>query len=267
MPSIAYWLAYCGIGAVTGLIAGLFGVGGGIVIVPALYWLFSLQGFPQAELMHLALGTSLAIMVCTLLASYRVHARRGAVRWDIFKVFTPGSLLGAVVGAWIAARLSTQALKGAFVVLLYYVAVRMLFDHKRQTTHQLPRPAGLAATGCGIGLLANLLGISGGLMTVPFLLWCNVPIREAVGTAAASALPIAVVGTLGYLATGLSVRDLPPYCVGFISLPALAAVATTSMLLARSGAHLAHNLPVVILKRLFAVLLLAMGTRMLWTMF
>jgi len=264
MPSISYWLAYFGFGIVAGIIAGLLGVGGGIVIVPALYWIFTLQGLPQATLMHLAIGTSLATIVFTSFSSFRAHARHGAVRWDIFKRFTPGILIGAFAGSWIAAQLSTRILKGAFAILLYYVSIQMLLNIKPKPSRQLPGPVGLATAGGIIGTVSNLVGIGGGIMTVPFLSWCNVPIHVAVGTAAAIGLPIALAGAIGYLANGLGATGLPPLCIGFIYLPALCGIAAMSMITAKFGARLAHTLPVVVLKRVFALFLLAMATRMLW---
>lgn len=267
MPSITLWLAYCLFGAAAGVIAGLLGVGGGIVVVPALYWLFTVQGLPQAEIMHLALGTSLATIVFTSTSSFRAHAKRGAVRWDIFWHFTPGILLGAFIGSWTAAKLSSRTLTGAFVALLYYVSIQMLVNVRPKATRQLPGRFGLGTAGGIIGLLSNLVGIGGGIITVPFLSWCNVPIHAAVGTAAAIGLPIAIAGTIGYVANGLAVSGLPPLSLGFVYLPALVGIAVMSFPAAKLGARLAHSLPVLVLKRVFALFLLAMATRMLWGMF
>lgn len=267
MPSIAFWLAYFVFGAVAGIIAGLLGVGGGIVVVPALYWIFTMQGLPQAEMMHLALGTSLATIVFTSFSSFRAHAARGAVRWDIFRHFTPGILIGAFLGSWTAARLSSRSLRVAFMLLLYYVSIQMLLNIKPKASRQLPGTLGLGTAGGVIGLLSNLVGIGGGIMTVPFLSWCNVPIHVAVGTAAAIGLPIAIAGAIGYVINGLVATDLPPLCLGFVYLPALCGIVAMSVLTAKLGARLAHTLPVVVLKRVFALFLLAMATRMLWGLF
>jgi uncharacterized protein len=267
MPSVSFWLAYLAFGCVAGVIAGLLGVGGGIVVVPALYFLFTAQGLPPDHIMQLALGTSLATIVFTSVASFRAHDRRGAVRWDIFKSITPGIILGSLVGSWVAAQLSTRFLKGFFILFLYYVSAQMLLNIKPKATRQVPATAGMFATGGIVGLVSNLVGIGGGTMTVPFLTWCNIPIHVAVGTASAIGLPIAAAGVVGYLANGLRADHLPSLSVGFIYLPALVGIVATSMLTAKYGAKLAHALPVATLKRVFALFLLAMATRMLASMF
>lgn len=267
MPSLSFWLAYFGFGAIAGIIAGLLGVGGGIVVVPALYFLFTAQGLPQAHIMQMALGTSLATIVFTSVASFRAHDRRGAVRWDIFKSITPGILLGSFCGSWLAAQLSTKFLKGFFVVFLYYVSIQMLLNIKPKPSRHIPATAGMCATGGLVGLISNLVGIGGGTITVPFFTWCNIPIHVAVGTASAIGFPIAIAGTIGYLVNGLGVSDLPGLSLGYIYLPALIGIVAVSTLTAKYGAKLAHALPVATLKRVFAVFLLLMATRMLWSMF
>ncbi|MGD9609671.1 MAG: sulfite exporter TauE/SafE family protein [Desulfovibrionaceae bacterium] len=267
MPSLSFWLAYLAFGVVAGIIAGLLGVGGGIVVVPALYWLFTAQGLPHAHIMQMALGTSLATIVFTSIASYRAHDRRGAVRWDIFKSITPGILVGSFLGSWIAAKLSTTILKGVFIVFLYYVSIQMLLNIKPKPSRQVPQTGGMFAIGGIVGLVSNLVGIGGGTMTVPFLTWCNIPIHVAVGTASAIGLPIAIAGTIGYLAHGLGVDSLPPLAVGYLYLPALIGIVAMSTLTAKYGARLAHAMPVAMLKRFFALFLLAMATKMLWSMF
>jgi uncharacterized protein len=266
MPSLSFWLAYLVFGAVAGIIAGLLGVGGGIVVVPALYWLFTAQGLPQTTIMQMALGTSLATIVFTSIASFRAHDRRGAVRWDIFKSITPGILIGSLCGSWVAAQLSTKLLKGFFVAFLYFVSIQMLLNIKPKPSRQVPNTGGMFATGGIVGLVSNLVGIGGGTMTVPFLTWCNIPIHVAVGTASAIGLPIAAAGTIGYLANGLAANALPSLSLGFIYLPALIGIVAMSMWTAKYGAILAHALPVATLKRVFALFLLAMATRMLWGM-
>ncbi|UJX39850.1 sulfite exporter TauE/SafE family protein [Desulfovibrio sp. JY] len=267
MPSVSFWLAYLAFGCAAGIIAGLLGVGGGIVVVPALYFLFTAQGLPHAHIMQMALGTSLATIVFTSVASFRAHDKRGAVRWDIFKSITPGILIGSFLGAWVAAQLSTKFLKGFFVAFLYYVSIQMILNIKPKPTRSIPGTAGMFATGGGVGLISNMVGIGGGTITVPFMTWCNIPIHVAVGTASAIGFPIAVAGVIGYIANGLGKADLPGMSIGYIYLPALIGIVATSMLTAKYGAKLAHALPVGTLKRVFALFLLAMATRMLWSMF
>lgn len=267
MPSLSFWLAYLAFGCAAGIIAGLLGVGGGIVVVPALYFLFTAQGLPHDHIMQLALGTSLATIVFTSVASFRAHDKRGAVRWDIFKSITPGIIVGSLIGSWIAAQLSTKFLKAFFILFLYYVSVQMLLNIKPKATRQVPGTSGMFAAGGIVGLVSNLVGIGGGTMTVPFFTWCNIPIHVAVGTASAIGFPIAVTGVIGYLANGLRVDGLPSLSIGYIYLPALIGIVATSMYTAKYGAKLAHALPVGTLKRVFALFLLAMATKMLWSMF
>jgi uncharacterized protein len=261
------WILYPVFGSIAGLIAGLLGVGGGVVIVPMLVFLFTAQGFPPEHIMQLALGTSLGSIMFTSVSSFRAHHKRGAVHWDIVKSITPGILVGTFAGSWVAARLSTTFLKGFFVCFLYYVGLQMLLNFKPKPTRQLPGPVGMSGVGGVIGGVSSLVGIGGGSLSVPFMSWCNVPVHHAIGTSAAIGFPIAVAGTLGYLVNGLGVAGLPAMSLGFLDLPALAGIAVFSMLMAPLGARLAHNLPVLTLKRVFAAFIIVIATRMLWKMF
>jgi len=192
-----------------GVIAGLLGVGGGIVIVPILVFLFTAQGMPQDHIMQMALGTSLGSIVFTSISSFRAHHRRGAVHWDIVKRIAPGIILGTLSGSWLAAGLSPTVLKAIFACFLFYVAAQMLLNLKPKSTRRLPKAAGMFGAGGFIGLVSSMVGIGGGTLSVPFLTWCNLPVHHAIGTSAAIGFPIAVAGTLGYIATGLSVSGLP----------------------------------------------------------
>ncbi len=267
MPSLTFWLAYFAFGAAAGVIAGLLGVGGGIVVVPALYWFFTLQGFSQEIIMQMALGTSLAAICFTSVSSFRAHHRRGAVLWPIVKTITPGILVGTFAGSCVAARLPTGFLKGFFVCFLYYVSAQMLLNIKPKPSRQLPGKAGMFGAGATIGAVSSLVGIGGGTLSVPFMTWCNIPMHTAVGTSAAIGFPIAVAGTIGYIINGLGTANLPSLSLGYISLPALVGIAGVSFLTAPYGAKLAHKLPVATLKRVFALFLLAMATRMLIGLF
>lgn len=257
------WLLYPLAGAVAGLIAGLLGVGGGIVIVPILVVLFEAQAFPHAHVMQLALGTSLGSIMFTSVSSFRAHHRHGAVDWTIVRRITPGILAGTFGGSWFASRLSTEFLRGFFACFLVYVAVQMLLDMRPKPARGLPAKPGMLAVGGGIGVVSSLVGIGGGSLSVPFMTWCNVPLRRAIGTSAAIGFPIAAAGTLGYVLSGLSVRDLPAWSAGYVNGPALAGIALLSMLTAPAGARLAHLLPVVWLKRVFAGFLLIVAIRMI----
>lgn len=257
------WLLYPLLGAGAGILAGLLGVGGGVVIVPLLTYAFAGQGFPADHLLHMALGTSLGTIVFTSLASVRAHHARGAVDWPMVRGISPGILAGTFFGSWVAAHVTTGFLKAFFVCFLYVVAVRMLMNPRPPVGHRLSGSGGLLLAGSLIGMVSSLVGIGGGTLSVPFLQWCALPFRSAVGTAAAIGFPIALAGTAGYSVNGLSVTGLPAGSLGFIYLPALAGVAAASVLTAPLGARLAHCLPVPRLKKMFALLLIATGTKML----
>ena len=260
-------LVYLACGAFAGVLAGLLGVGGGIVIVPLLAIVFPWQGVPAELVQLMALGTSLASIVITSVASSRAHHKRGAVRWDIWRSITPGIFVGTFLGGFLAALLPTLFLKGFFVCFLFYVAIQMLLDLKPKASRHLPGLPGMNAAGGIIGIVSSLVGIGGGSLSVPFMAWCNVPMHTAVGTSAAIGFPIAVAGAISYIWNGLGVANLPPYSLGYVSLSALFGLATASFFTAPLGAKLAHSLPVPKLKRFFAIFLLIMGTRMLWNLF
>jgi uncharacterized membrane protein YfcA len=254
---------YIGLGTFAGVLAGLLGVGGGLVIVPMLTFIFSAQGVPHEHILHLALGTSLATIIFTSISSLRAHHRRGAVDWATVRRITPGIMAGTFFGSWVAARLSTGFLKGFFVVFLFYVAIQMLLDIRPHPHRQLPGRAGMFGVGGVIGWISSLVGIGGGSMSVPFLIWCNAAVHTAIGTSAAIGLPIALAGAAGYLVNGLADAGLPAGSLGFIYLPALLGVSAASMLTAPLGARLSHSLPTGKLKKVFALLLIVMGVKML----
>lgn len=261
MDSIT-WLSYGGIGVIAGLLAGLLGVGGGIIIVPMLTFLFTLHHLPEAHIAHLAIGTSLATIVFTALSSMRSHHARGAVEWGIFRRITPGILAGTLFGSWVAAQLSTRFLKGFFVVFLFYVSIQMFLEFKPS-----PRKSvggfGMFGFGSLIGGISALVGIGGGTMSVPLLLWHAIPIRSAIGTSAAIGFPIAISGAVGYILNGLRETTLPPLSLGYIYLPALVGVSVMSMLTAPLGTKLAHRIPVKTLKKGFACFLVVVAVKML----
>jgi uncharacterized protein len=258
---------YPAVGAISGILAGLLGIGGGLVIVPMLVFCFTRQNIPHEHLMHMALGTSMASIVFTSVSSFLSHHRRGAVHWAIVRRITPGILVGTFLGAWIASRMPTNSLKVFFGVFLYYVAVQLLLDKKPKASREIPGNTGMFGVGSVIGVVSSLVGIGGGTLSVPFMTWCNIAVHQAIGTSAAIGFPIAVSGTVGYVYNGLHVAGLPPYSAGYVYLPALAGLVCASVLTAPLGAKLAHSLPVSPLKRIFAVLLMAVGTRMLVGLF
>lgn len=260
------WLAYLALGLFAGFVAGLLGVGGGLIIVPVLVFIFTAHHFPDAYVVHLALGTSLASIVFTSISSFRAHHAHGAVDWKVWREVTPGIVTGTLLGSVLAAYLSTQFLKIFFVLFLFYVGTQMLLDIKPKASRQLPGLSGMFAAGNVIGSVSSLVGIGGGTLSVPFMTWCNVQLHRAIGTSSAIGFPIAVAGAVGYVANGWAVPGLPEHSIGFVYWPALAAIAVASVLTAPLGAKMAHRLPVKKLKKIFAVLLYTLGIRMAWSM-
>ncbi|MBC2715507.1 MAG: sulfite exporter TauE/SafE family protein [Desulfobacteraceae bacterium] len=258
---------YSAVGAVAGILAGLLGIGGGLVIVPMLVFCLTRQGIPDQTIMHLALGTSMASIMFTAISSFRSHHRRGAVKWMVVRRIVLGIFVGTFLGTCMAAELSTPVLKGFFVIFLYYVGIQMITGKKPRPGRQLPERTGMFGVGNIIGIVSSLVGIGGGTLSVPFMVWCNVPLHQAIGTSAAIGFPIAVAGTIGYIYNGLAAANLPEYTIGYVYLPALTGLIVTSVLTAPIGVRLAHSLPVDKLKRFFAVLLVVVATRMLVSIF
>lgn len=256
------WLVYPLIGAVAGVLAGLFGIGGGLVIVPALLSVFALQGFASAHLMHLAIGTSLATIVLTGVSSMLAHHRRGAVDWQTARGLMAGIVLGATLGSWLADRLDTGQLKILFGVFEILIGLKLLFELRASRQRLAPGRPALAIGGAIIGTVSVLLGIGGGTLTVPLLVWFGVAMTTAVGTAAACGVPIALAGALGFIVIGLDAEGLPQWSLGYIHWPAVVGILVLSIPAARYGAALAHRLPARALRRLFAVLLILVGVRM-----
>jgi uncharacterized membrane protein YfcA len=263
---IEYWWAYPLLGTLTGLLAGLLGVGGGLIMVPVLVMIFEACGFPPLHLMHLALATSMATIMLTSLSSMRSHHRHGSVRWDIVRALTPGLIVGTFLGALCAQFLHTYWLILFFVVFVYYSGVRMLFGAPPQPHHQLPGKAGLLGAGAFIGVVSSWVAIGGASLAVPFMVRRNVAVHQGIGTSAAIGFPVAVAGTVGYIVSGWGYA-LPPHSFGFVYLPAWLGLVATTVLMAPLGVRLAHRLPAALLRQLFACLLLAIATRMLFRLF
>lgn len=257
------WVIYLALGAGAGVLAGLLGVGGGLVIVPVLAWAFLGLGMAPGVVMHLAVGTSLATIVFTSISSVRAHHRRGAVRWPQVRALTPGIILGAWIGAYVADLLPTAALRTVFGLFELTVAAQMAFALLPEAHRALPARLGMTTAGGVIGGVSAIVGIGGGTLTVPFLLWCGVAMRQAVATSAACGLPIALAGAAAFVVTGWGNAALPDLALGYLYLPALIGVAATSVLFAPLGAYLAHTLPTTTLKRFFALFLAVLGMKML----
>jgi len=247
------------VGVIAGTLAGLLGVGGGIIIVPSLVWIFHTQ-LPASSLMHIAIGTSLATIMITSISSIIAHHRRGAVLWSIVWQLSPGIIVGAFVGAIIADALPTEILRKIFAIFILLVSAQLGLLAPPPSHRQLPGKLGLSIAGTVIGKISALVGIGGGSLTVPFLVWCNIPIRNAVATSAACGFPIAVSGMIGFIVTGWQISE--PWMSGYIYWPAFIAITPATLLFAPLGAKLAHTLPVNSLKKLFAVFLAGVGVNM-----
>ncbi len=260
LPALAPFLF---LGACAGIFAGLLGIGGGLVIVPALLYLLAGQSLPPQHLMHVALATSLACIIFSGIASAAAHHGHGSVEWPVFRRLAPGVALGTLLGSLLASLLPTEALKLAFVGFVAYAGTQLLLDLSPPVGRALPGRPALTGIGALIGGMSSLVGIGGGTLTVPLLVACNRGMRQAVGTSAAVGLPIALAGTLGYAIAGWGVPGLPPHTLGYVHLPAMAGITAGSLLTAPLGARLAHALPVASLKKLFALLLYAPGLHML----
>ena len=255
-------------GAAAGFLSGLLGIGGGLVVVPLLNMIFELQEkIPSELIMHLAVGTSLSSILFTAFSSVRSHAKRGGVLWSYVKGLSPAIVAGTLSAAWLTSHMSTSALRGFFVIFLVCVATQMLFDFYPHPRKAMPGKAALTAAGLTIGGVSSLVGLGGGSMSVPFLRWCGVPIRQAVGTSAAISWPIAVAGTLGFIIVGWNAPNLPEWSLGYVSLPATLGIACSSVLFAPLGVRAAHALPVAALRRIFAVFLYVTACEMLWNIF
>lgn len=257
------WLYYVLIGGVAGILAGMLGVGGGTIIVPALIVIFTSLGFAPASIQHLALGTSLATILFTSISSFRAHHKRGAVDWGTVRRISPGIVVGTLGGTWVAALISTALLQWIFAAFLIYVVYQLLGSRPPHATRSLPGLTGMTAMGGLIGIVSSLVGIGGGSLMLPFFVWCNMAVRTAIGTSAAVGFFIAAAGTAGYMFSGSGVPLRPDYSIGFVYLPATVGIAVASMLTAPLGAWLSHRMPVPTLKKCFAVLLLCVDARLL----
>ena len=252
------------IGVISGFLAGLLGVGGGMMMVPFLTLILESQGVETGLAVKMAIATSMATILFTSLSSLRAHHGHGAVRWDLLRGLAPGIVAGGLAaGAGLFSLLKGQAMAGFFAAFVGVSALQMLRGRKPTASRQMPGVAGQFGAGSAIGLFSGLLGAGGAFLSVPFMVRCNVPIRHAVGTSAALGFPIAAANTLGYVASGWSLGPALPGAVGYLYLPALVVIALASVTLAPVGARVAHRIDIGHLRRLFALLLFALAAYML----
>jgi len=264
---VEWWIGYLLLGLFVGLFAGMLGIGGGMLLVPLLVFMFSAQDFPIDRVLHLALGTSLTTIVFTSLSSIRAHHSRSAVRWDIFRGAAPGLVIGTLGGSFIADWLDSRFLAIVFVIFVSYAAVQIILDIKPKSSRRLPGRIGMAIGAALVGVICSLVGAGGGAVTIPLMVMCNVEMRNAVGTSAALGFPIALAGAIGYACTGFGESNLPSLSLGYVYLPALVGIVIGTFVTVPLGARLAHTMPVTRLKRIFAVILFALAGRMLWSLF
>jgi uncharacterized membrane protein YfcA len=252
-------IAYLILGALVGTLAGLLGIGGGLVIVAVLAHLLPAQGISDDLSMHMAIGTSQATIVITSIATVWAHHRRKGVLWSVMAAMMPGIILGAFLGAVIADAFSGQVLKGLFGGFALLIACQMGLGIHPAATHPLPRRWMLALVGAAMGAVSALFGVGGGSFTVPYFSWHNIPMQKVVGTASACGFPLSVAGTCGFIWTGWDKLDLPAWSSGYVYWPAAIGIVLTSTLFAPIGAKLAHRLTSVILKKIFAIFLGGLG--------
>lgn len=257
-----FWFVLAG--SVAGVCAGLFGVGGGLIIVPALIWILTAQGLPTQSIPHIAVGTALATIILTSISSMSAHHKRDGVNWSIFKNMTKGLVLGSLGGAYVATLINGQILQGIIGVGAVMMAIKMLFFPNSENPNKpIPSPYAQSMAGGVIGALSAIFGIGGGSLTVPYLTHNGVPMKQAVGTSSACGLPIAIAGAVGFAVFGMTVSDTPVAgTLGFVHIGAFLSISVMSFMMAKLGAKLAHILPAKRLKQAFGGLLLFVGVQM-----
>ncbi|RUT35030.1 sulfite exporter TauE/SafE family protein [Arsenicitalea aurantiaca] len=267
----AYWPFMAGLaitGIVSGVFAGLLGIGGGAIIVPALAWVLLVLGFDPEIVQHVAVGTSLAIIIPTGLSSARAHFSRGAVDMRVLKLWAAPVFAGTLAGGLMAGLFSGDALRIVFGVLALFIAANILLPFQQRLIGHLSGSSATHRIFAGVvGYLSALMGVGGGSLSVPTIGALGASMHNAVGTGAAIGVFIAISGTIGFIVSGWGVADLPPFSLGFVNLPALVLVGSLAVLCAPLGAALAHRLDQTALKRIFALFLTLVGLNMLWTAF
>lgn len=262
---IEWVVAFLILGAVVGFMAGLLGIGGGGIMVPVLTSIFLAQGVAVENVVHLALGTSMASIVFTSFASMRAHHKRGAVQWNIVKMMATGVVLGTFGATFLATWMNSVHLALFFAIFMGYVAFQMARDKKPKPSRKLLSSPALFAGGGVIGVISALVSIGGGSLTVPFLVWQNIDVKKAIATSAAIGFPLSIAGTLGYVVNGFMHPSSAALSAGFVYLPAVVLISLVSYFTAPFGASMAHKLPVGNLKKIFALLLLILSLKMLFS--
>jgi len=265
-PDLLIWITYAALGVFVGFFSGLLGIGGGSMIVPVLGLTFVAFGFSPDQVLHLSLGTSLAAMIIATASATRAHHRRGAVRWDIVKRLAPGIVIAGLAAGVVARALPLAFLKVFFLCFMGYVAYQIIFGLKPRPGSALPGPAATAAVGFAIGGLSALAGVGGAMLSVPFMLYCGVPFKGAIGTSAAISFVVSVAGAIGFMAAGFGEAGLPAGSLGYVYLPAFIGISLTSIFLAPLGAKAAHGMPVDKLKKVFALFLVVLAAKLAYSL-
>jgi uncharacterized membrane protein YfcA len=255
------WLEYGLTGLLAGFLAGYLGIGGGLVLVPILSWIFSRDPALEGMAVQMAVATSLATMLFTSMSSILAHHKRGAIMWALVKQMIPGLLVGALLGSFIADLIGNNALGNVFGIFALLVGIQMLRGSGESGNKSIPGRFAVLSTGLGIGSISSLLGIGGGSLTVPWMLWHGQKVQNAIATAAACGYPIAIAGTVGFMLLGESHSSATT--LGYVHLPALAGVALFSVIGAPLGVAAVHRSSPKLAKRFFAVFLLVVAAKML----
>ena len=264
MDTLFLWfLAFVALGLFNGVLAGLLGIGGGMVIVPAMIWLAPQLGVPQEHVMHVALGTSMATICFIAVSSARSHHRRGSVSVPLLKVLIPGIAVGGLLGAVVAKYMNTEWLAWVFSIFAILVGIKLLSGATPQAKGEKTQGKQRLPAGIIMGAVSSLVGIGGGSVVVPYLLYHKEKLVTAIGTAAACGLPLAVMAAVGYIVTGWGAAGLPANHFGYVYWPAMVAIALGSVITAPFGAYLAHKLPTNVIKRIFAVLLIIVAVKII----
>lgn len=256
-------IAYLCLGAIVGFMAGLLGIGGGGIMVPVLSVLFLKQGVPVEQVVQVALGTSMAAIILTAFASFRAHHAKQSVLWSVVKKMVFGIFLGAFLATFIVVSSNSFYLALFFSIFMAFVALQLFIDKKPKPSRQIVGSKSLFLAGSSIGTISALVSIGGGSLTVPFLIWQNVEIKKAIGTSAAIGCPIAIAGTVGYLINSWQIEIAAINTIGFICFDAVILISMTSILTAPLGVQLVHQLPVALIKKIFAILLILLSLKML----
>ncbi len=267
MADPIYFLVLAIAGIFSGLFAGLLGVGGGFMLVPVLVFFLTITGTPELHVVHASIGTSMGVIVLTSLSSAHAHLKTDTVQKHVVFGMVPGLLIGALIGSKLALLLPTRELAFVFSCFVLFSAYQIVFNKKPKPTRVLPNQVGLASVGSVVGILSAILGAGGGFISVPFMIWCNVPMRQAVSTSAVMGFPIAVFSCAGYVFNGWQLQDMPNGFIGYVYWPAILAIGSMSVLFAPIGAKLAHTLPVHKVKTIFALLLVVIALTMIYKAF